>query len=229
MMASTVSPDATAALKSTNFATKPAVPGNAGEREREDRQQRGEARALAREAGEVVEAVAVAAGLGERHQHGEGAEVREDVDEQVEEDGAVALDRAGGEADQQVAGVRDARVGEQPLQVVLDHRHHVADDDRQRREHPEQIGEARRDGTEGLRQQPQQRHERRHLHGDRHVRGDRGRRAFVDVGRPLVERHRRHLEREAHDHQREPDRPERVARREARCGCASKSSAPVTP
>ena len=123
-------PTRTAALKSANFAMKPAVPGMPASESMKSVMQRGEARALAREAGEVVEASQSWPASRERHQHGERAEVHEDVGEQVEEHGAVAFGRAGDEADQQVAGVRDARVGEQALHVVLDHRHHVADDDR---------------------------------------------------------------------------------------------------
>ena len=40
---------------------------------------------------------------------------------------------------------------------------------------------------------------------------DRGRRALVDVGRPGVERHRGHLEAEAHEHQREAGEQQPVA------------------
>ncbi len=47
--------------------------------------------------------------------------------------------------------MRDARVGEHALHVVLDHRHHVADDDRRGREHPEHIGEPACERAEGLR------------------------------------------------------------------------------
>ena len=60
----------------------------------------------------------------------ERAHVAEEVGDQIEEHHRDAVRRHRREADQHVADVRDAGVGEQPLDVLLRDRHQVAGDDR---------------------------------------------------------------------------------------------------
>ena len=61
-----------------------------------------------------------------------------------------------------------------------------------------------------------ERRERRGLHARGHEAGDRRRRAFVGVGRPHVERHRRHLEREPDEQQAERQQLHRRGRQRLR-------------
>ena len=56
----------------------------------------------------------------------------------------------------------------------------------------------------------QERHEAGGLRRHRQERGDRRGRALVGVGRPGVERHRRHLEGEADDHEDDAERDDRL-------------------
>ena len=118
---------------------------------------------------------------------------------------------AGDQAQQHVADVGDGRVGQQPLQVVLRDGRQVAaghggdgDEDQQRHVHRAQRIEPEEEDA-------QQHRPARGLHRNRHESGDAGGRAFVGVGRPLMERHRRDLEQQAGRgrQQREDRRPDR--------------------
>ena len=64
---------------------------------------------------------------------------------------------------------------------------------------------------EGHVEHPEERGERRHLRPGRHERRHARRRPLVGVGRPHVERHRRHLEAEADGQQAGGDQRQRVA------------------
>ena len=80
--------------------------------------------------------------------------------------------------------------------------------------------------------QAQEGAERRRLRRDRHEGRDRGRRALVDVGRPLVKRRDRRLEGEPDHAQREPGEQQRVGAQAVRLIAAAmpeKSVAPVAP
>ncbi len=136
---------------------------------------------------------------------GECADQLEGIGGQVEPHGRhpVASGDHGGE---DVAGVSDTRVGEQPLEVGLGDGESRAEHDRQRSEDRERRGpvltedlhvhctdeDARNGGKPG------------DLHAGGHQRNGAARRTLVDVRRPLVERRSRHLEAEADDHQRDP-------------------------
>ena len=114
---------------------------------------------------------------------------------------AVTADRE--DTDQQVPGVGDRRVRQQPLDVGLGHREDRTDDHRQYRDpadHQPQVpcGPLERDVDH-----PEQRAERGHLRAGRHERGDRGRCTLVHVRGPDVERYRRRLEQQADREQRE--------------------------
>ena len=121
-------PRLAAAENTSSLATKPLVSGMPGLREQEQHEQAAEHRPARRR------------GRGGRRsewssspwraQHGddrERADRHERVDEQVEERGLTALGRAGLDRHEHVAGVRDRRVREQPLQVDLQQRADAAD------------------------------------------------------------------------------------------------------
>ena len=97
--------------------------------------------------------------------------------------------------------MRDRRVGEQALDVLLAQRREVAERHRHGREHREDRGPARvvedeQRAAEGLAEEAHDAAEGRGLHARGHeARHGRGR-ALVRVGRPHVERHGRDLERE---------------------------------
>ena len=78
---------------------------------------------------------------------------------------------------------------------------HRADDHRRRREDPDHFAPVGAERFEGRQEDADERGEGRRLDAGGHEPGDRRRRALVGVGRPHVERHRRHLEREADDQQ----------------------------
>ena len=113
-------------------------------------------------------------------------------------------------AGQEIAGLGDARPGQQPLERALGDRPDVADHDRHRgqrgqRRRPLELRQAQR-GHE----QAQEDRERGRLGRHGHERRDGGRRALVDVGRPLVEGGHRGLEGEADGGKRDAREQERV-------------------
>ncbi len=83
-------------------------------------------------------------------------------------------------------------------------------------------------GWKALDDDARQHRHRRHLRRRREEGGDRRRRAFVDVRRPHVERHRRDLEGKAGEHEDQAeDEAERAASRAA--SAVAISSKPVLP
>ena len=110
-------------------------------------------------------------------------------------------------------GVRDGRVGEDPLDVPLHERRDVAPGERDARDHRDRVAPEVLVLRERDRQHAVGDDERGDLRRRRHERGHRRRRALVDVRRPHVERRRRRLEREPDDDHREPDDEHRGVRR----------------
>ena len=149
----------------------------------------------------VAELIVRTIGVLEQTDHAERADVRHRVREEIEEDGASAVVVRRQERDEQVAAVADARVRENALHVSLRHAHHRPDDHRRRREQPDHVAPRAAERIERREEHAHERRERGRLDAGRHEPGHGGRRAFVCVGRPHVERHRRDLEREADDHQ----------------------------
>ena len=86
-----------------------------------------------------------------------------------------------------------------------------ADDHRQRGDDRQHRDPLRLQRLQRRQEHAREGGERRGLDAGRHERGDDGRRAFVGIGRPHVERHRRDLEREADREQ--PDAENRQRRR----------------
>ena len=117
--------------------------------------------------------------------------------------GRRVVDRGGGEPDEDETGVGDRRVRQCPLQVGLHDRGDGADDERQDGQRHDDRAPVGAVDRERHQEDPQERREPGDLGGRRHERGDRAGCALVDVGRPHVERHRRDLEPEADDQQRD--------------------------
>ncbi len=154
---------------------------------------------------------------------GERPDRERGVGDQVVDERPAAERVAGRHRHQQEAGVRDARVGEQALDVALDERAEVAPGERHRGDDAERDRPELRLAREGDRQEAKREHERRHLrrrgHEARHGRGG----ALVDVGRPLVERCGGDLERQSDEEQREAgDEQEPVG---VAAGCADRLEA----
>lgn len=142
-------------------------------------------------------------------QHGESADVRKGVEREVEEQRLHARRIRRDDADEHVADLRDGRICEHALHVVLHDRHDVAADHRdggengQKREpHAAQRREYRQD-------EAQEHGESRRLRPHGEERGDRRGRSLVDVGRPHVERYHRQLEEDAGKDERHADDAER--------------------
>ena len=146
-----------------------------------------------RQAGEIADLLDGAVLAAHRQDAGEDAERHDQVDRHVDGDASHAVLAVGGKADQGEADMADRRIGHQALDVLLA-------DGREGAEHHRGDGEEDDDllpvgaiGSKRHGDAHDQRH-RRHLGGGGEERGDRRRRAFVDVGRPHVERHGRDLE-----------------------------------
>ena len=154
----------------------------------------------------------------ERDHHGESAQVGESVAEQVVENrGAGARRGDRGHPDQDVAGVRDRRVGEHPLDIGLHQRGQVARRHRQHRHHPQHHRPVRAERPQVDHEDAQEAGKRRDLHAHRHESRDRRRRALVGVGRPHMEGHGGDLEAEADQQQADAGQQQRiVGRRDAR-------------
>ena len=189
----------------------------ARQREEEECQRRGHVRPPAPQAAQVVVAVEVLALAAHHRDHREGAEVGERVGGEVVE-GALDTERdadADRHADQDVAGLGDARVGEHPLDAVLRQGGEVADDHGEDGDRDHHRAPAAVVGGEGVVEEADDDDERRHLGGDAHEGGHRGRRSLVDVGRPGVEGRRADLEGEADEHEDDPADQQRVDRQRA--------------
>ena len=107
---------------------------DAGQREEQDGHRRGAPRIAGRQASEASQPT-VATGVALQHaDHREGGDVHHAIAEHVEQDGldpalanrVVPGGRVGRQPGQDVAGMRDARVGEHALHVALRERHDVA-------------------------------------------------------------------------------------------------------
>ncbi len=111
----------------------------------------------------------------------------------------------GGDADQREADVGDAGIGHQALDVELADGGEGAERHRGQGEDDDHLLPLHGPGTERPHQHPQHQPDRGDLGCARHERGHRRGGTFIDIGRPHVERHGRHLEGQARDHEHEPD------------------------
>ena len=188
--------------KEIQLRDEPGRQGQAGERHHEQHQGgRGPGR-TAGKAREILDPVRLHPLARQQQQDAERSEVHGDVDQEIEEHAPGPGGPARSDPDHEIAGVGDAGVGQEPLQVCLKQRGEVAQDHRDhgdRRQHrPPDAGEVgQREGKD-----PEQPGERPHLGHDRHERRDRERGALVDVRRPGMEGDERSFERQ-------PDREER--------------------
>ena len=174
---------------------------------------------------QVVDVVAVLVAHQPRRR-GECADVGESINDQVVKDRAGGLrarpsNAHSGHPHQDVAGVGDRRVRQHPLEVLAAQRREVAVGHRDGRDHRDDPDPARPEHAR-RRVRPGQKRVQEHLHHARRSwrASSRSRSRpppapapLVCVGRPLVERHRRDLEPEAHQHEQDRHRPGHVARR----------------
>ena len=115
-------------------------------------------------------------------------------------------------ADQRVAGMRDAGVGQHPFDVGLHDGDDIAEHqgnngDEQKQERPICLEPA-----EPFDEDTHECGKAGSFCGDRHEGRDGGRGALIDVGRPHMERHRRELKAEADCHQNRGDQHEGIIR-----------------
>ncbi len=133
-------------------------------------------------------------------------ELHERVAEQIKEHGRISrccfrrsTSRHGGngrKSHQNITGVRNGAVGQQPLDVRLHQRAQIAGEHRKRRERPEGPEPEVRGGR-NRRKDAQQQSERRGLRSRGKKRRNRRWSALVDVRRPHLERRGGHLEAQA--------------------------------
>ena len=133
------------------------------------------------------------AGVLDQRDRGECPDCAEPVGDQVEQAAGEAKGGGGDDADQDVTGVRDRGVGQQPLDVGLGDGDDRPDDHGEDGDGPHDRPPVPGQPAEGHVEDSQQGPERGHQRARGHQRGDRRRRALVDVGLPALERHRADL------------------------------------
>ena len=106
----------------------------------------------------------------------------------------------GHQAQQNIADVRNRRVRQQALDVGLGDGREIAQRERSDGHPGDDLDPAHAHRPEGVKDQPQQQRETGGLGGHADVRRDRRGRALIDVRRPLMEGHRRHLEEKPRRH-----------------------------
>ena len=126
----------------------------------------------------------------------------ERVGHEVEERPGDAPVAGGLDAHEDEPGVADRRVGEHALHVGLHDGEDRPDEQRGHRQRVDERPPVAGVRLERLDEHPQQPGEPGRLHARRHVRHRGAGRPLVHVGRPRVERHRRHLEPEPHEQER---------------------------
>src|SRR5271157_4350905 len=171
---------------------------NAGQGQHEDQHEDGFDGSARVEAVQVVELVADHLLVAQRSDHAESAEIHEGVNQQVDQDaldavGAEFGGRAGDQAEQHVADMGDGGVGQQALGVGLRERGEIraghggdGNENHNRNPHGPQVDQSAQMKW-AANQDAQQHGPSGSLDGDGHESSDRGGRAFVGVGRPLVE------------------------------------------
>lgn len=165
-----------------------------GQGKHEDSQSARQERSAIPEAAKVAVVVAAIIDALQQRDDAERAQVHEAVAEQVEEDGTESDGTAHYDADEQVAGMGDAGIGQHPFEVVLRKGQDVAANDGENRDSPDDrspIGlgieeDDIKDAGEG--------DEGGGLRADRHKGGDWSGCAIVDIGRPCLEGNGGHLE-----------------------------------
>ena len=169
--------------------------------------------------GEVVQVFAFFPAPSQYRHDGEGAQGHEGIDGQIQHHAGHAFGRDPGfgsdpsrhdQADQGIAGVRDARIGQHALHVGLHDGDEVPQDQGQDTHAQDEPAPVRFHAPEAFQHHPEERPEAGGFGRHGHERGYRGRRALIYVRGPHVERHGRHLEAEPHDHQHQGDENHRV-------------------
>ena len=197
-------------LEQQELAEEPGQRRDAGQRghgQRHRRRQQGRAPV---QAGQGAEVFAIHLPQHEAN-HGEGGEHGEQVAAEVVEHGGPAGRAQGGDAQQQVAGVRDARIAEQPLEVALRNGAEVAVENGDAGNDDQQVGPLGRDVRHGDEQHAQQQDEAGGLRADGQKGGHRRGRALIDIRRPDLEGKGGDLESEPHQHQHEAEEEDLVA------------------
>ena len=196
-------------LQQVDLAHEASRPREACKREQEHRKQHAHHRLCPAKPRVVLDLQAFFGLMCHANHDREGADVHDCIDQQIEEQARRASFVRRGDRNEQVAGVCDARVCKHALYVRLNERHEVGGDHREGRQPPH-------DGVPGVirsiethDEDPQERYERGRLYRCGHERRHGCGCAFVNVRRPHVERHGRHLEAEPDGQERDPDRKQR--------------------
>ena len=173
------------------------------QREHEDSHRYSQTGSYAPKSGVVFNVHVVLARPAQSDDYRERSQRRDGVGEQVKHERGAAEARTDDDCNQDVACMRNARVGEQALDVALSQRNQISDDHRNRRQPPHGFVPDVKQRRKRLEPEAEERGEGRTFYRRGHVRGDRRRRAFVSIGSPHVERCRRNLEPEADENQRD--------------------------
>ncbi len=184
-----------------------------GEAQHQRGQREGHARTAARQAREISDRFDRLAVATHRLDADEDPDIGDGIEGQIEQHALHAHHGAGGETEQRVAHMADGAVGHQALDVGLADGGEGAQPHRQHRDELDdlapllqRVGERDDDGADEHR-------EGCDFRGGGEKGDDRGRRAFVNVRRPHMERHGGKLERQAGDQE---DQPEDQADADAR-------------
>ena len=182
----------------------PPEPGerrDTGQREHQDGQDGRHDRVGRGEAGEIADLLDIALLAPHGEDEGERAQRHHQVDQHVDGDAAHTGLAVGGEADQRIAHVADRRIGHQALDVGLADGSEGAERHRGDRDEHDDLLPVGGDRLEGPHRHAHEKRHGGHLRRGGQEGGHRRRRAFIDVGRPHVERHGGDLEGKAGQHE----------------------------
>ena len=141
---------------------------------------------------------------------GEGREHGEQIPAEVVENGGAPSGAQGGDAEQQIAGVRDAGIAEQALHVALRDGAEIAVENGDARDDDQQVGPLRGDVRHRDEEHAQQQHEARSFGADRQKRRGRRGRALVNVRRPDLEGKGGDFESQPGHHEHQPEEEDLV-------------------
>ena len=154
-------------------------------------------------AGERVHVQALPVFARQNHDRRESADVHEKIDCEIE---CETRPVAGHDGQEDRAGMGNARISEEPLDVLLSQSRKASRDHRQDCDGSEGRSDGHGAGRRWSRQLQENGEAGRFGHDRQEGRDGRGR-AFVDVGRPHMERDESNLEREPDDHESHAYRP----------------------
>ncbi len=200
--ASAIRSASTAAWNTTNLPQKPNSGGMPARLNMIIAMHGGEHLAVLRQPGKIGDGLdLLALGVLEHQHRDEAAQRHRCIDREIDQHRRGACRRRAGQTDQHEADIVDRAIGHQPLDVGLSDRTQRADHDRCERGENHDLPPCVDLRTESIERDPHGERQRGHFGRGGEQGRHRGRRAFIDIGRPHVERHRADFEGKSGEHE----------------------------